>query len=225
MLEQESLFPCALRFLRRSGFLLLTTLVAIGLAKTALAQSYYSSVRGQLNASISLFEEKCRGIGPELVERANRDELPLAIGQRVEITMCHCVPEKTRALLAQLSEEQLAEQIFDEADFIAITKPRVIDPCLGELMRSLFQGEGCEAIVKSLAGENVEPGRICPCMGREVEAISDSDAAAIGLQAADWIPAAAEARKANQPLPERPEPLARFLKSMEKCGAPGVPTE
>ncbi len=195
--------------------------LVLGMAMSADSQAQYqSSTRGMLNYYASMVEDQCARAIPEMEQAAQGDQKRLEAARKFEKYVCQCHPQKTRELIAKLSEQQLAEQISDEAEYLALTKPAILAPCAGEMLRSTFGGESCEAM-KSMPGVKLDVDVACPCMRQELPAYSDEDAMALGLEFANYIPALNEALKAGKPPPARSALLTRFGASMKKCGVQG----
>src|SRR6478752_3524504 len=93
---------------------LVTLLLAISFVHTAQAQ-YSTTLRGMLNAFERLAESNCPVIDARVAEARKDPKAPPVGTLRVSRdTVCVCMPEKTRALLEQLSDGQLSKQVSEE---------------------------------------------------------------------------------------------------------------
>ncbi len=183
------------------------------------AQAQYStSLRGQINGVISVFESQCyRAKGLVDAARAEGDVQKAAVSQLVVDQICTCSPEQGRALLEKLPYDRLAEQVSEE-EFLALARKEIIDVCAGRQLRASFGPELCDAKLKRPDFTAEQMTQACECMRTEVSTYSDAEAAAIGLAFADYLPELAEAKKANKQKPAAPPALERILAAQERCG-------
>ena len=203
---------------------IVTSIVCLCLASLAQAQ-YASSMRGLLRGLIRISENQCPMLEARL--KANPADPLFAKTKIPDDTyhyMCRCMPERTQALIDRLPEEELSKQVEGQEELLAVFKPAVIDTCAAELMRTIY-GEHCEANFSALVGayrqranEKLDVPGYCSCIRVVVDNMPDSEAADLGLAAADYIPAAAAANKNGTPPPDPPPVWKRFTAANERCG-------
>ena len=203
---------------------IITSIVCLCFASFAQAQ-YATSLHGNLRSLIKISDDQCFTLEARL--KAN---LPDPVAAKTTIPedtyhfMCRCIPERTQALIDRLPEEELSKQVYEQHELLAVYKPAVIDTCSAELMRRLY-GEHCEANVSVLSGANessanerLEVPKYCSCIREVVDRMPDSEAAELGVAAADYIPALADAKKNGTSPPDPPAVWTRFVAANERCG-------
>jgi hypothetical protein len=124
---------------------------------------------------------------------------------------CTCMPERARQVRADLKPEVRDAPITDAA-FTQRYAPDIAYHCAAKMARRMY-GDDCAQLP---AAEKASDS-YCPCMKGLVYSMSDADVAQVGLQSADWIPRAAEAKKAGQSEPEKPPLLSQFLEKEVAC--------
>lgn len=198
---------------------LVTLLLAISFVHTAQAQ-YSTTLRGMLNAFERLAESNCPVIDARVAEARKDPKAPPVGTLRVSRdTVCVCMPEKTRALLEQLSDGQLSKQVSEE-EFLAVAKPGIVDKCAAEALRAMYSPQVCTDVYKATGSKvRVNVDSYCLCMLEAVSKYSEAESAAIGLAAADYIPRAARAKNAGEPEPPRPPEMTRMAIDESACKA------
>jgi len=209
-----------------SGLVLLA--LGLGLAGPAGAEAAKSptNLGEMLNAYITLLEGQCKDMGASTAGKTGEEAGKAAIANQLQRTMCECHPRKTRALLATLPKEKLAQSVlFDDKVFLSVAVPGIQEPCAGEQLRSMFAGQGCQDMKAMGDRSPAEIDKYCTCMNGAVLEYTDAEAAAIGLEFSTYIPALAESKKKSTPRPTRSPLLSRFVGTMEKCGGAGELSE
>jgi len=132
-------------------------------------------------------------------------------------SLCHCLPEKTRAFRDTLSAEELSSTVTAE-EYAGRFNPAVIDKCAGEQLRALY-GDDCRKRFKR-AGVNVSS--YCPCMRDVVDGYPDATIAAIAAAADEYLPRAAEAQQNGQSPPARPPVLEEYFQADQGCKSSNI---
>jgi hypothetical protein len=133
-------------------------------------------------------------------------------------SLCHCLPEKTRAFKATLSADELAKPVSAE-EYVARFNPAVIDRCSAEQMRNMY-GDECHRRFRKSA---IDVATYCACMKDVVAGYSDDTAAQIAAAASDYLPQAAEAEKSGQFAPARPPILETYFQADQDSKAKKFP--
>ena len=136
---------------------------------------------------------------------------PNAIAIDARGTVCECIPERATKLKDSLSPTELALPISGVMQQRYMTE--VIDPCAARSARSIY-GKSC---VDHIGKSKANSVKYCSCMADFFASISDRDAAQIGLDAAQYLPAVQQAKKRGSPLPEPPPTYARFMSAELAC--------
>jgi Regulator of ribonuclease activity B len=124
---------------------------------------------------------------------------------------CTCMPERARQMRADLKPEVRDAPITD-AEFTQHYAPDIAYHCAAKMARRMYGDDCAQLPVAEKASDSY-----CPCMKGLVYSMSDADVAQVGLQSADWIPRAAEAKKAGQGEPEKPPLLKQFMEKEVAC--------
>ncbi len=129
-------------------------------------------------------------------------------------SLCVCQPEKIHALKHALSPEELTRAITPE-EFLARFNPAVIDKCAAEQMQAMYRDE-CP---KRFRQAGLDERQYCACMKEVVSGYTETMAAAIAAEAADYLPLAAEAEQKAQSVPPRPPTLETYYQADQACKA------
>lgn len=92
--------------------------------------------------------------------------------------------------------------------------PKIIQPCTAEMMRRTY-GEDCP---KWAADTQAGPESFCSCMAPAIGKLSDAQLTQLALESADYMRAAAQAKKDGKALPEPPSLLKSFTQQQVQCG-------
>ena len=207
---------------------LVFTVLGLSLSGAAGAETAKSptNLGEMLNAYITLLEGQCKTMGASAAGKTGEEAEKAAVANQLQKTMCECHPRKTRALLATLPREKLAQSVlFDDKVFLSVAVPGIQEPCAGEQLRSMFESQNCRDMKVMGDKPPAEIDKYCACMRGAVLEYTDAEAAAIGLEFSTYIPAMAESKKKSTPRPSRSPLLSRFVGTMEKCGGAGELSE
>ena len=177
--------------------------------------SHLSSAHAEAYASVDSF---LRGISseaqarcPNLRKLSERFEVE---GKAAEAestrqavkNMCECMPAQVQVAFSTLPPSELNSKV-SETNFLKRFKPQIIDKCAAEQFKATFS-DGCPERMAKISSNSKG---YCTCWTRELEELSDTDIADMGIAAADYIPRAAEAKKKGLPSPEQAPLMKRFF--------------
>jgi len=133
------------------------------------------------------------------------DGMVIAPEERESLTAhyCACLPAEMKRLRDGAA---LAERMTSAA-FERRYHEKAVYKCVAEKARRDLEMEAC-------ADDSVE----CSCLKRVSRSLSDEDVVAVGAAAAEWIPAAAEARERGTAL-EMPPVLKAYADKAARCVA------
>ena len=159
---------------------------------------------------------QCNQRGPEMQRDA---EQATAAGKVQEAYMmlkareliCTCMPERARQLRAAMPPAE-RDAPMTEDEFTQRYAPPLVHPCAASMARKMYGDDCAKLPVSAKASDGY-----CPCMRDVLDSMSDADVAQMGLESADWMPRAAEAKKAGQSEPEKPPLLRQFLEKEVAC--------
>jgi len=129
-------------------------------------------------------------------------------------SLCVCMPAKADTFRTTFSTDELLA-VASPDEFAARFRPAVMDACAGEQLRSMY-GEECP---KRLKTRGVRAAAYCACMHDVVSAYSEKTAGEIANAASDYLPTAADAEKAGEPVPPRPPVLESYWQADQACKA------
>ncbi|WP_124542282.1 hypothetical protein [Piscinibacter terrae] len=169
------------------------------------------------------FETQCKQSTPAMQSRmaaleAKGDKLAAFQMQQAEQNLCHCLPDRMKALRQRLKPAQLNEKMT-EAEFITRYGRETLDQCTAAMARAPY-GEGCAARMPEKPG--LDAPKYCACMAEQLKAVPDNELTQIGLDSAAYVPRLAEAKKTGQPAPPMPAALKHFTQINQSCGGPSM---
>jgi len=172
-----------------------------------------NTYQDELRIYIADLDAQCKSVRQQLDSfRMGSDPLTGYNLQDAVQSLCHCLPEKTEAFKATLTEKELARNVSAE-EYVRRFNPAVIDLCAGEQMRALY-GDDCR---KRFRKAGVDVKSYCACMQEVVRGYPDATIAAIAAAADEYLPLAAEAQQNGQPVPARPAVLDEYFQADQGC--------
>lgn len=191
--------------------LLSALLISIPLSLAAQQQQQRATVEEFFDGMLSISTSQCarRGNKANELERQGKRVDADAIRDG-EVTLCDCLPNRLRQVRASLSREERSLKIT-EAEFSSRYIPRALAPCTAESLRRSYGGAGC---ADRIARRKPNPAKYCSCMSTEVAKFSEAETMELGRESADYVPAAAEAKKLGRPAPVTP-PLMKRMAAMD----------
>jgi hypothetical protein len=158
---------------------------------------------------------QCSSVKEQLKDfKVNVDPLTAYTLKDAVQSLCVCMPTQTQALTSTLSAEALARPVTAD-EFLSLFNPAVIDKCAAEQMHAMY-GEQCRERFKQA---DIDVPGYCACMKEVVSKYSDAMTAAIAAAASDYLPLAAAAEKAGEPVPARPPVLETYYQADQGCKA------
>jgi hypothetical protein len=197
----------------RLCFLLLLLLLLGAIASVVAQAREGNTYEDELRIYLGDLELQCASVKQQLDSFKVRAD-PLTgynLKDAVE-SLCHCLPEKTRAFKSTLGAEELARPVSAE-EYVSRFNSVVIDKCAAEQMRNMY-GDECH---KRFHRSGVDVAAYCRCMAEVVKGYSDDAIAAIAAAASDYLPQAADAEKNSRPVPERPPILETYFQTDKRC--------
>jgi hypothetical protein len=175
-----------------------------------------------LSGTVKGIESHCQA---QAKARADEIKKLLAHGKTAEAdflkeheeVLCVCSPQKYKALQSSLSEVELSEVVSKSQANQKIVLP-VSGYCMRPMIRRQFYNiEACT----SAAIKSKNTTATCKCLVAQTDQLlnqlSDSEVAQLGLDAAKYLPIAAEAKKQGLAKPKTPILLETFLSKAERC--------
>lgn len=187
----------------------LMTVNAIASAETSATVNQY------LNSILAISRQQCDGFDTAPIRQAETagKELEAHSLKAGYKAICECMPTRMRELQSSLSKEKLQEVMSESRFAQELYKPRVISSCAAEQFRSTY-GDGCSS---RMASEIKNSAAYCSCMSKALQKFTDDELAELGLETADYVPAAANAKKQGIAPPNQPPLLSRFSSEHSVC--------
>jgi hypothetical protein len=199
-----------------SKFLTITILLTLNLSFASSARAdNYATTNQFINDILSTAESKCavRGELEKKYEAQGKKAEAYSV-KNAEKMICECMPNQARKVKSSLSKFQ-GEAKITETQFMKKYMPEIVNKCAAEQLRSTY-ADGCSerfAIIK----KNSE--NYCTCMSRYLGEIPDAEATKIGMESANYLPLAADAKKRGLPPPEKPPLIKSFMEKEASCAA------
>ena len=189
-------------------------LCAIALTVCAAAQAREgNTLKDELRIYTADIATQCKSVQDQLEDfKVETDPLTGFTLKDAVQSLCVCIPGHLQTMAATFTQKDLAKDVSAD-EVLSRFNPQVIDKCAGEQIQAMY-GAQCPERFK-LADLDVP--HYCACMKKVVSVYSDAETAAIAAAAADYLPAAAEAEKNDDPLPKRPPVLEAYYRADLGC--------
>ncbi|MEO8016653.1 MAG: hypothetical protein ABI769_02470 [Pseudomonadota bacterium] len=202
-----------------------TPIALLGLCLSMACHSQ-QKIEGTLNGMLTRYSEMLAHNCPKYVAaftqaKAMGDIGGIVVTGQVHQTMCVCQPAKIRGLLKSLSAAKLSAPIKSENDFLDVARPGILEPCVGEQMRLMFEGETCDGFKSTDIQTGTAEAAYCGCMKKEVSDWSDAEAAAVFQQIGAYNTSFRTAKSNRTPRPKRTLLVDRYIGSLTRCGGGG----
>jgi hypothetical protein len=187
--------------------LLLVFALPAGAQATATVEEFFTGI-------LAISDSKCQRRG-DVAEKHEREGRWMEAGalRDAEAMMCECLPKRMREAHAGLSRQDRSRRLT-EAEFTKRFLSQFLAPCTGETIRRPY-ADDCVKRFARLKPDNT--AKWCSCMSREVATLTDAEALAMSLESADYVPAAAAAKKQGRPEPVKPPLLTRMAEMEAAC--------